>query len=276
MRVPFEAGGHTPSSAQRGDMSSRRTLIIIAAVAVAAIAAFANVTYLNNVQNRAYENAKRVYVYRVRQDIPKGTTGDSALSKDFIEQKQIPQEFRPGNALTDKNAIKGKIALATLSAGQVLVDGQFVDPIKAQTTTRDRIPVGQIAFTISVDQVHGVGNLLFPGDQVDIFVNDKGATGQPAKKLLYQNVDILYIGASGAPQPGETQAVTNPSSGVITFAAPVDAAQRIIFASEADGGLYLALVPRNNKPVPPPVIGHDQLFSGTLTPCGNDKSCGEQ
>ena len=41
-------------------------------------------------------------------------------------------------------------------------------------------------------------------------------------------------------------------------------------------GLYLALVPRNNKPVPPPVFNHDQLFGGTLTPCGNDKSCGEQ
>jgi pilus assembly protein CpaB len=275
MRVPFEAGGHTPSSAQRGEMSSRRTLIIIAAVAVAAIAAFANVTYLNNVQNRAYQNAKRVWVYRVTQDIPKGTTGDAAIGK-FIEKREIPQEFRPGNALTDQSAIKGKIALATLSAGQVLVDGQFVDPIKAQTTTRDRIPVGQIAFTISVDQVHGVGNLLFPGDQVDVFVQDKDKAGQSFQRLLYQNVDILYIGASGAPQPGETQAVTNPSSGVITFAAPVDAAQRIILASQGEGGLYLGLVPRNNKPVPPQSIGHDQLFGGTLTPCGNDKSCGEQ
>jgi hypothetical protein len=120
-----------------------------------------------------------------------------------------------------------------------------------------------------------VGNLLFPGDQVNIFVNDK-VNGQPVQRLLYQNVDILYIGSSGAPQPGETAAVTNPSSGVITFSAPVDAAERIIFASQGDGGLYLALVPRNNKPVTPPIIGHDQLFGGTLTPCGNDKSCGDQ
>src|SRR4051794_30453780 len=118
MRDPFEAGGPPPHSTQRGDMSSPRTPIIIAPLAVWAIAAFANVTYLNNVQNRAYDNAKRVYVYRVRQDIPKGTTGEAAISNDFIEQRQIPQEFRPGNALTDKNTIKGKIALATLSAGQ--------------------------------------------------------------------------------------------------------------------------------------------------------------
>lgn len=254
-------------------MSSRRTLIIIAAVAVAAIAAVANVTYLNNVQNRAYGNAKRVFVYRVRADIGKGTTGDSALANNMIERKQIPQEFRPGNALTDLSQVKGKVALGTLSAGQVVVDGQFVDPIQAQTTTRDRIPVGQVAFTVSVDQVHGVGNLLFPGDQVDILAKDKDG----GQRLLYQNVDILYIGDNGAPEPGQTKAVTNPGSGVITFSAPVDAAARIMLASQGDGGLYLALVPRDNKPIPaPPAIKPDQLFNGTLTPCGNDRSCGQQ
>jgi pilus assembly protein CpaB len=255
-------------------MSSRRTLIIIAAVAVAAIAAIANVTYLNNVQNRAYDSAKRVWVYRVKAPIVKGTTGEAAVGRDQIERKQIPQEFRPGNALVGLDAIKGKIALADLSAGQVLVDGQFVNPINAQTTTRDRIPAGQVAFTISVDQVHGVGGLLFPGDQVDILAKDPKTGSQ---RLLYQNVDILFIGDSGAPQPGDTKAVQAGGSGMITFAAPVDAASRIVRASTGDGGLYLALVPRNNKPITaPPVIGDGDMFSGTLTPCANDKSCGEQ
>ena len=261
-------------------MGSRRTVIIIAAVAVAAIAAIANVTYLNNVQNRAYDNARRVYVYRVKSNIAKGTTGDVAVGHDLIEKAQIPQEFRPGNALVALDAIKGKVALADLSAGQVLVDGQFVDPINAQTTTRDRIPAGQVAFTVSVDQVHGVGGLIYPGDQVDIFSLDqavKDAAGKAPTRLLYQNVDILYIGSEGAPQAGDTKALQQASSGLITFAAPVDAAMRIVRASQGDGGLYLALVPRNNKPNPaPPVIGDGQLFTGTLTPCANDKSCGDQ
>src|SRR5437763_645644 len=112
-------------------MGSRRTVIIIAAVAVAAIAAIANVTYLNNVQNRAYDNARRVWVYRVKGPIGKGSTGDASM--------------------------------------------------------------------------------------------------------------------------------------------------RIVRASHGDTGLYLALVPRNNKPNPaPPVIGDGQLYSGTLTPCANDKSCGDR
>jgi|SRR5438477_3648914 len=254
-------------------MNSRRTLIIVLAVAVAALAAIANVTYLDNVQNKAYEGAKRVYVYRVKQDIPKGMQGEQAVSKSLIERKQIPQEFRPANALTSEDQLHGKVALTNLSAGQVVVDGMFVDPIKAQTTTRDRILPGQVAFTVSVDQIHGVGNLLFPGDQVDIMVKDE----KLQTRLLYQNVDILFLGSSGAPQAGETAAATPTGSGVITFAAPVDAAERIVAASQLEGGLYLALVPRNNKPLAtPPVIGKDGLFSGTLTPCGNDKACSDQ
>src|SRR3954447_25671807 len=190
-------------------MNSRRTIIIVLAVAVAAVAAVANVTYLDNVQNKAYGNAKRVYVYRVKKDIAKGTRGEDATGKGFFEKKQIPQEFRPGNALTNPDQVKGKVALANFSAGQVLVDGMFVDPIKAQTTTRDRILPGQVAFTVSVDQIHGVGNLLFPGDQVDIMVKDDKSG---AERLLYQNVDILFIGSNGAPQAGETGTAAKASA----------------------------------------------------------------
>src|SRR3954462_1346894 len=242
-------------------MGSRRTLIIIAAVAVAAIAAIANVTYLNNTQNRAYDNARRVFVYRVKADIAQGTTGEAAVGKDLVERRQIPQEFRPGNALVSLDAIKGKVALANLSAGQVLVDGQFVDPINAQTTTRDRIPPGQVAFTVSVDQVHGVGNLLYPGDQVDIFVKDPSDAAGKATRVLYQSADILYIGGSGAPQPGDTKALQQVSSGQSTFTAPHDAAQRILRATVMEGGLYHPLVPRNNEPTPaPPAINDKQMF----------------
>ena len=253
-------------------MNSRRTLIIVLAIAVAAVAAVANVTYLDNVQNRAYGNAKRVLVYRVKQDIPKGTQGEQAVGKSLIERTQIPQEFRPANALTSEDQLNGKVALANLSAGQVVVDGMFVDPIKAQTTTRDRILPGQVAFTVSVDQIHGVGNLLFPGDQVNIMAKDKGQM-----RLLYQNVDILFIGTSGAPQAGETKEVSNPGGGLITFAAPQDAAQRIVLASQSEAGIYLSLVPRNNKPIAsPPVVSQGNLFATGLTPCGNEKSCSDQ
>ena len=46
-------------------MSSRRTLILIAAIVVGALAAFAIFNYVGGLEDKAYENAQRVPVIRV-------------------------------------------------------------------------------------------------------------------------------------------------------------------------------------------------------------------
>ena len=116
-----------------------------------------------------------------------------------------------------------------------------------------------MAITISVDSVRGVAGLLVPGDKVDILVAD-GAS----QRLLYQNVEVIAIGTTAAPQAGET-AAANPGSGLITFAVPPAAATRIVFAAQ-NGGLYLALVPPDNPPVNIPPTNTGNLFNGGATP----------
>ena len=56
-------------------MSSRRTLILIAAVLVGAVAAYALWTYVGGIEDEANDNAKRVQIFKIVQDIPKGPTG---------------------------------------------------------------------------------------------------------------------------------------------------------------------------------------------------------
>ena len=221
-------------------MGGKRTLIIIGAVVVAAIAAFANYAYLSSVQDRAYDNAERVRVFVVRQDIEKGFPGEQALGAEMIESDEIPREFRPGTAITDTATIRGKVALSKLSVGQVVVDGMFVDPKVAQVSFAQRIPSGRVTVTVSIGTVESVAGLLVPGDKVNLLVTDPAG----AKRHLYQNVAILAIGTSAAPQPGETQAAVNPGSNLITFAVPPVAAARILAA----GSLYLSLVPLDYQP----------------------------
>ena len=72
--------------------------------------------------------AKLVRVFVVKADVEKILGGDQALADGLIKSDAIPEKFRPGSALTDKDVIEGKVALTRLSAGQVLVDGMFVDP----------------------------------------------------------------------------------------------------------------------------------------------------
>ena len=62
-------------------MSSRRTLILIASIAIGAVAAFALFNYVSGIEDDAYSNAERVDVYVVRQTIPKGYPGEQARAQ---------------------------------------------------------------------------------------------------------------------------------------------------------------------------------------------------
>jgi pilus assembly protein CpaB len=242
-------------------VSPRRTIILVVAIGLAAVAAFATFAWLNGVQDRAYAKAKRVQVFVVKKDVPKGTAGEQALGSELVKSGSAPQEFRPATALTDINAIRGKVALTNLSAGQIVVDGMFVDPKVAQVTAAQRVPAGQVAVTVNIDTVRGVAGLLTPGDKVNIMITDKDGK----ERFLFQNVNILFIGSTAAPQPGETQAATAASSNLITFAVPPVAAEKIVLASNG-GGLYLTLVPPDNQPVAVPPVDVGGLTTGGLTP----------
>ena len=258
-------------------MAARRTVILIAAVVVAAIAAVAVYSYLTTVQDRANKDAKLVKVFVVKKDIAKGLPGEQALDQGFIKPDQINVKFRATTALTDVNVIRGRVALTNLAANQVVVDGQFVDPKVATVSSAQRIPAGNVAITIQVDQVRGVANLVQPGDKVNMLVSIRSGK----EEYLYQNVPVLFVGSQAAPQPGETTATTQPAtatqgSGLITVAVTPLAAQRIAFVSTgggASGGggggsIYLTLVPPDNNPTPMGAIDSNSVIPppSELTP----------
>ena len=241
-------------------MGNRRTVIIIAALVVALIAGIATYSYLDTTQERANKDARLVEVYKVKKDIPKGFSGDQAIAEEFIELDEIPEKFRPLTSVTDINTIKGRVSLTSLSANQVVVDGQFVDPRIEQVTFSERIPQGQVAITLSFDQLRGVAGLLVPGDKVNMIIPDPRDGKQ---RFLFQNVNIIAIGGVAAPQAGETVAAANPGSNLITFAVPPLAAEKLVVAGAS---AYLTLVAPDNQPVSVPSVGPNELFTGGLTP----------
>ena len=253
-------------------MLNRRMIIVIGAVVGAALAAVATWSYLQGADRRAYADAALVRVFRVTKAIPKGTAGAEALDKGFITPDSIPQRFRPATALPDANALRGKIALTPLPVGQVVVEGQFVDPKVASSSFAQRIPTGQVAISVQVDQVKGVAELVEPGDKVNILT-----VSPDGEHMLLQNVDVIAVGKTPAPLPGEAPPAKDPAAaaagkGLITFAVPATAAARIAYATTGpitkDTGVYLTLVPPDNQAAPIPVITAGNLYQGSLTPNG--------
>lgn len=267
-------------------MSSRRTLILIAAIAIGAIATYTLFSYVQGIEDRANEGAERVEVYKIAEDIPKGTPGEVAINAGLVKRSDINREDLPANATNNLEAIEGMVALNDLAANQVLVNGMFVDPVSARITFSERLTDGNVAITIMVDTTRGVAGLLVPGDEVNILVQTESGGSIPVEgeapeapsvytksaRYLYQRVPILAIDRNAAPQPGESVQDTGEgmTSGHITFAVPPEAAQRII--SVDPGSIYLSLVPSDYAPAALPPLDNNETLPGEdqarLTPFG--------
>ncbi|MFZ6002379.1 MAG: Flp pilus assembly protein CpaB [Actinomycetota bacterium] len=274
-------------------MSSRRTLILIAAVLVGAIAAYALFTYVGGIEDEANDNAERVKIFKIVGDIPKGTFGDEAFAQGLIEEDVIAKEYRPATAITTPAQIDGLVAISDLPANQVVVSNQFVSQAESLSTFSSLLKNNEVAITISIDQVRGVAGLLVPGDFVNMLVTGALPAEDPAApapdaqdgaevysqpaRYLFQKVQILAVGQTRKLEPGET-AATNPdgtpvastSSGMLTFALPALAAQQI--ASVAGESFYLTLVPKDYQPTALPPLDVNAPLPGEtadqLTPYG--------
>jgi pilus assembly protein CpaB len=255
-------------------VGNRRVLILVIAVALAGLTAFLTFNYANNADERAYKGAELVKVYMVKQDIPKGLPGEKALDEGYIGQESIPRNFFPARAITNPQALRGQVALAGLSVGVPIVEGNFVEPRLAQESFAQRLGKDNQAVTLAVSDVEGVARLVVPGDHVNLMLTtDKppapGQTGGKETQFVLQNVEVLAVGASTTLQPGESaiqpqnvqagQAKT-VDSGLMTFAVPAMDAERVVHASQV-GSIHLTLVPPDYAPAPVTPVNNGNLFS---------------
>lgn len=284
-------------------MSQRRTLILVAAIAIGALSSFLVWNYVNGVQDEAYDNAEQVPVYLVKQTVARGTAGLQAQS--YIAKENIPRKFKPGNAITSLEDLTGKVAVNDLVPNQVVVSDMFVDASdpSARESFAERLNrirnEDQTAITISVDQVRGVAGLIEPGDYVNIMLtqvqqlDENGkAAGVPEgadvsavlfaqqARYLYQKAEVLAVGQDALPQAGEAQAAAegDPAAaaapaadrGLITLILPTKAAQYV--ASVQPESIYLVLVAQDYKPVPQDPIDPTSVIPAEdpskLTPYG--------
>lgn len=280
-------------------MSQRRTLILVAAIAIGALASFLVWNYVNGVQDEAFDNAEQVPVYLVKQNVTRGTSGLEAQA--YIAKENIPRKFKPGNAIASIEDISGKVAVNDLVPNQVVVSDMFVDASDpaARASFSERLTKirneDQVAITLSVDQVRGVAGLVRPGDFVNILLANQTSGGAGADseadptapldlafkaRYLYQKAQVLAVGQDALPQAGaaaptadETAAAApEENSGLITLIVPAKAAQYI--ASVDPSTIYMVLVARDYKPVPQAPIDFNDLLpaedAAQLTPYGKD------
>jgi len=151
-------------------VSSRRTLILIAAIAVGIFAGIALLNYVRGIEDDVYADAQPVQVLIATEDIPEGTPATLALQ--MMAPQDIPLEIRPATfiPIDGGDQITGLVSRGLIPKNQIIVQGLFVDPAVIAAKFTDQVPSGQVAMTIQIGQVEAVGGYLQPGDEVNILV----------------------------------------------------------------------------------------------------------
>ncbi len=273
-------------------MSSRRTMILIGAIAIGGLAAFLTMNYVNGVESDSADKNQMVTVLVAASPLAKGSSADQALASQAIRTAQRRRSELPASAVVRPEDISGQVAAVDFGGGEVITSMMFL-PIQELTGSKGgSIDAGNVAVTIMVEPDAGVAGLIQPGDSINIMAlgpvapDTAGSStaslskasadgfspwslGQPYV-YAFQDVKVLGVGKNlGAPvtataaSPGAEPAAATPpatDSNLITVQIPADQAPLLI--SLRGAGLYLTLNRPDYEAAPIPFVNSLPSFSG--------------
>jgi pilus assembly protein CpaB len=245
---------------------SRRTIALVLAVALAALATIALISYIKGLEDEAFKGSEIVEVFVAKQDIPAGVTGDTASQQSLIERRTVPAKVRPGGAITSLQEISGRIAAVQIFKDEVIVGQRFVTPGAAVKGVLP-IPEGRHAVSIQVGTPAGVAGFIQPGDKVSMLAQANRTVGRqtgPFVQYLLQNVDVLAVGSRVVSQTAAPATANQPQEGqvaccLLTLALAPAQVEQLVFAS-LNGQIYFTLLPEKAGPASTPGRNIANLF----------------
>ena len=103
----------------------RRTLLLIAALVVAALGTALVWMYANRADERAQADAAPVEVLVATSDIGAGTSGSAISEAAAVELRTLPAASVPAGALSDLTPVIDLVTLGPVFSGQVLLQQVF-------------------------------------------------------------------------------------------------------------------------------------------------------
>ncbi|MDP9495656.1 MAG: Flp pilus assembly protein CpaB [Actinomycetota bacterium] len=257
----------------------RRAIVLLVALILAGLAAWAVWNYLQGIENEIEEGQEAVTVFRAVDPIVEGTDGAIILS-DFNSGGPLvvagteEREDLPDDAITDEaelnQVLTGKVAAGPISANSILVDSQWTDITIDVVPLAEQIPEGKQAMVISTDNVRGVNGFVNPGDRINLII-----TLDIAFDLLPEGFEGITVDPVAPPVDGA--APTEEATAVVTYTRyvlqgiPVLATGRDIRADEdapdtVQAEPEVAPVEGEVGAVPEEDTGNETIFTLEVTP----------
>jgi pilus assembly protein CpaB len=210
----------------------RRTVLLVAAVLVAALGASLVGFYVYNVNQRVKARQAPQQILVAKKLIPAGTTGDTAANDGDLQFMQVPKAAIAVGALDKIDPVASLVALAPIYPGEQILRAKFG---KQGDSTALSIPTaGTMALSMSLGGPARVNGFVVPGSEVAVFLTRGGST-----ELILDRVKVIGVGTRTL-VPSSGQAAQQQSD-VVTFGVTQAQAQKLIFAQSA-GAIYLTLL----------------------------------
>lgn len=176
-------------------MKKIKILAVISAVAVSLLLYL----FLNSL-DKPTEIAK-VSVITAASDIPANTL----ISFEMVKLKEISSEAAIPRAVTDLSDVVGKVSQEKIYMGQQIVSSQLIAAGKSSKgTLAYALSPGMRAITVSVSVTSGVGNMISPGNHIDIIAlsvfeevleEDGGMSPETDSfaVLCFENITVLAV-----------------------------------------------------------------------------------
>lgn len=241
---------------------SRRVVLLVAALIVAALGTSLVFVYVSGANDRALAKQQPVQVLVAKKLITAGTTIDIAQSSGSIEQRDMPKSGVVVGALSNVDAIKGQVALTTIYPGQQIVSALFGATAALTTTSDLAIPPGDIAISQQFSDPARVAGFVQPGSHIAIFLTTSaGSGGGDFTRVLLPNALVVAVGPTTITPPANGQQANTEAvpRALLTLALSQVDAQKLVYGA-GKGQLYLGLLNDKSKINPGTVTNSGNLF----------------
>lgn len=241
---------------------TRRSALLIAAIVIAAVGTMLVYLYVKSVQDTAYADQQPVTVLVAKQAVDVGTSGSAAVSSGAFEEKVLPQDAVPADALSNPSGVATNVAVTTILPGQVVQKSMF-----GQRAVNGQLPLekGTMALSVELGDPERVAGFVQPGSRVAVFATIEGDNGPQATKLLLSGVDVAAVGPTTAvekpsSEEGEGQSESDQvTTAILTLALTQKQAEKVVFAQET-GQLYFALLNESSEVAASGGVSSGNLF----------------
>lgn len=211
-------------------MGGRYKMVFWGALVVAAIATFGAYRLLS-AKSDSGKVLMRPVVLAIA-DIPEG----AAIERSAVAIATWSAPTVPVGAYASVDSVIGRVTRVNVFNGEPIVPGRLA-PAGTGPGIELKIPPGQRAMAVAINDIAGISGLIQPNSRVDVMVTSTDLTTQKqTAKLFMENMRVLSVGTA-IQRDASGKSITAPS---VTLGVTPEQAERLAIAMN-QGAIQLVL-----------------------------------